>query len=826
MSHASDLASADGSLAAATRDLLWTTAPPADTRRGCLVRRPWLLLLLLVGAVLATVLWRPWENTPAVVPMVPLQPSTPTAPASPATGELAPPSTPAGPNATSTVEDARQPATPPPSDDVRPTVVDVLLRVGDDRTPLVPVPFVDIQLLVGVTAPITARTDGQGRARLRRVGGHGLAATVRSALGGQSAVQLSGERVVEVELRLQPRLVVTGRVVDADARGIADAELLLLPWEAGNGDAPVPLGAGRSAADGSFRVPLLQGGRFGARHDAYAPSPMFLCRPAAAGAPPATLVLQLQLRSEFASVDGLVLDGTSGWPAPGCEVEFQSLQPTPLGADLPSAPVRVTSGEFGKFEVPRLPAGPTQYAARARDGGRLRGTLDLRAGQRHSLQLSLRPPSLLRGSVVDENGAPLAGARVAVDAAASIAGATTTTDADGRYQLDQVGPGLVQVEARWQPAGGVPRTAKQQLELQPGQAAEWHAVLGANTGNQLQGVLVDKNGQPLAGWSVLAHQRGQPSPITVSGSDGVFRLALPKQRSVDLRAFAPGRRPRSFADAVLREVDSGATGVRFVAERGAFGSARGRVQLANGTGVPAEIRCWHQERSEYVALQAQDDGMLQLRELPAGTMNFELHHPGAVRAVRSGVRIEAGGEVDLGLVELQPGASLRGAVRAADGSAIAGARLQIVAKDADFVADYDGGTYTFAALPPGNHRLQVQAPGHAATTFDVTMTAGQNQQRDVVLAAGVRKRVLLQVPAGALGNVTLAFQPAGGTLTWQHTTSLPQRTTAPQTLEFVAWLAPGSYQAIAWCGSDLAAEQGVLFAAGDEQPLELSLRKR
>lgn len=758
--------------------------------------------------------------------MVTLQPATPIAPPSQATGELAPTPPTAADGKPATTASGRESATPAANDDTRATGVDVLLRVGDERSQAQPLPFVDVELVVGTTPPITARTDGDGRARLRRSGGHGQAATVHSALGGQVAVQLDAERIVEVELRLQARLVVTGRVVDADARGIAGAELLLLPWEAANGDVPAPRCAGRSAADGSFRVPLLQGGRFGARHEAYAPSPMFLCRPAAPGTPPTTLVLQLQLRSEFASIDGLVLDGTTGWPVPACEVEFTSLLPTPLGAELPSAPVRVQSGEFGKFGVPRLPAGPTQYAARARDGSRLRGKLDLRAGERHALQLSLQPPSLLRGTVVDDQGRPLAGARVAVDATASIAGATTTTDASGSFQFDRIGSGLVQVEARWQPTGGSPRSAKQQLELLPGQAAEWHAVLGAGTGNQLQGVLVDGNGRPLAGWSVLAHQRGAPSPAVVTGSDGAFRIPLPKQRSVDLRAHAPGRRPRTFADAVLREVDSGASDVRFVASRGAFGSARGRVQLANGTGVPAEVRCWHRERGEYVALQAQDDGTLQLRELPAGTIDFELHHPGAVRAVRNDVRIEANGEVDLGLIELQPGASLRGAVRAADGSAIASARLQIVAADADFVADYDGRNYTFAALPPGNHRLQVQADGHAAATFDVAITAGQNQERDVVLAAGVRKRVLLQVPAGAAGNVTLAFQPAGGALTWRHTVSLPQRTTAPQTVEFVAWLLPGSYQAIAWCGSGLAAEQGVLFAAGDEQPLTLALRQR
>ncbi|MFN7587217.1 MAG: hypothetical protein ACK5UQ_01700, partial [Planctomycetota bacterium] len=334
-----------------------------------MVRRSWLLLVLLVGVVAATALWRPWETQPAMAPMVALP--TPT-PASPASGEPAPATPTAEPVAAAPgAARERQPAAEPRSEDTRPTGVDVRLRIGDERTALVPAPFVDVELLVGSppssrVPPLVARTDGDGRARLRRGGGHGLPAVVRSALGGSRTVQLSAEDIVEVELRLQPRLVVTGRVVDADARGIADAELLLLPWDGANGDVPVPLCAGRSAADGSFRVPLLQGGRFGARHEAYAPSPMFLCRPAAAEAPAATRALQLQLRSEFASVDGLVLDG-NGWPAPGCEVEFQSLQPPPAGAELPSAPVRVTSGPFGKFEVPRLPAGPTQYAARARD---------------------------------------------------------------------------------------------------------------------------------------------------------------------------------------------------------------------------------------------------------------------------------------------------------------------------------------------------------------------------------------------------------------------------------------------------------------------------
>lgn len=787
-----------------------------------LVQRPWILLLLLAALVLVTALWRPWEGPPTWVPMVPLQPATPIGgTAIPASGELVP----AGPAiADARSPDDRQPAVAAATPDARPVELDVLVRVGDERTPLQPVPFVDVELVVGTSPPLTARTDAQGHARLRRAAGHGLAATVRSALGAQATVQLTAERVLEVDLRVQPRLVVTGRVVDGDARGIAGAELLLLPWEAANGDVPAPLRAGRSAADGSFRVPLLQGGRFGASHGAYAPSPMFLCRPAAAGSPPATLVLQLQLRAEFAVVEGLVLH-SSGWPVPGVEIEFASLQPVPLGADLASAPVRLVSDDTGKFALPRFPAGPVQYSARSREHGRLRGKLELRAGERHALQLTLQDAGLLRGTVVDENGTALAGARVAVEAGASLAAAATTTDASGRFQLDQVGPGLVQVEARWAPSSGTPRVAKQQVELHPGQATEWHAVLGASTAHQLQGVLVDKGGRPLVGWSVLAHQRGTPSPVTVTGGDGAFRIPLPPQRSVDLRAFAPGRRPRTFADAVLREVDSGATGVRFVAARGDFGSARGRVQLANGAGVPAEVRCWHQQRSEYVALQAGEDGVLHLRELPAGTIDFELHHPGAVRAVRSDVRIEAGGEVDLGVIELQPGASLHGAVRAADGSAIAEARLQVLAKDADFVADFDGRNYSFPALPAGTHRLQVQASGHAAATFDVTITAGQNQERDVVLAAGVKKRVRLQVPAGAVGNVALAFQPAGGSLQWRSTQTLPGRTTAVQTLEFVAWLAPGNYQAVAWCG-ELVAEQPVVFAAGDEGPIELVLRRR
>jgi hypothetical protein len=45
-------------------------------------------------------------------------------------------------------------------------------------------------------------------------------------------------------------------------------------------------------------------------------------------------------------------------------------------------------------------------------------------------------------------------------------------------------------------------------------------------------------------------------------------------------------------------------------------------------------------------------------------------------------------------------------------------------------------------------------------------------------------------------------------------------------VKFVAWMAPGTYEAVAWTASGLEARQTVVFAAGDDSEVRLTLARK
>ena len=719
-------------------------------------------MVLLVGFSVLTglVLWLRWQGEHSSIPLIPLQPATPivTTPDGTTPGgtnsDQAPSVAAAGP--VDAPERIRAAIADRQDERVASLFVRVLLAEGPGAAAATqPMPFVDVQVAVAGLPVLLARSDGQGRARFDLVGGHGRTTTVRTSLGSQATAQLSADAPVEVSLHLVARAIATGMVVDEQGRGTADADLLFLPWEEPGEADPPPRRVGRSAADGSFRVALATGGRLGAAHASYGPSPMFLVRPAPAGRDPNTRTLQLTLCTHTGNVAGFVL-GQDGLPLPAAEIELRHTAAAPEGADLAAPPVRVRSDEHGAFLAANVPAGAIDYRVRCPGHGRVHGKLTLAPGAMHKLQVTLTGSCRLRGTMTDEAGNPLAGAQVAVGGAGAFPPLRATTDAKGCYEVTELAPGLLAVQARHGSTGGPLLQANGEVELRPTEVAEWHAVLtAAAIGNQLLGHLVDARGEPLPGWRVLAHQPRNRSAVASTGSDGGFRIPLPKARTVDLRAFAPGRDLTHFADSVLLGVDSSSAAVRFVAGRGSFTTARGRVVGATGAGLPATIRCWHLERSEYVEFPTTGEGAFDLREVPAGTLDVEFHAPRSTRVCRHGVRAQVGADLDFGDIVLEPGASLRGLVLGPNGASVDDVHVQVVAKDADWIATYDAGRYQFAALPAGTHRLQVQAPGVAAATFEVTVHAGQDLERDIQLA-----QRCLGVAGDVLGRLQHAERPA------------------------------------------------------------------
>jgi hypothetical protein len=256
------------------------------------------------------------------------------------------------------------------------------------------------------------------------------------------------------------------------------------------------------------------------------------------------------------------------------------------------------------------------------------------------------------------------------------------------------------------------------------------------------------------------------------------------------------------------------------------------VVLCGSGAAPATIDCWHHERREWARFPAGATGSFELDHVPAGTIDLEFEHPGHTVHKRRGVRVEPGQVVDLDTIELALAGSLSGTVTGPTGLSPDGCELTVFvegvggADDERQLAEYAAGTYRFAALPPGRHTLQVQGTGLAAATFSVTIEAGIDKQQDIVLAQGVRRRIVVHAPADAGQRVALALRPANAPMRWLSMAPI-ERTAANQagTAEFVAYMAPGSYEALAWTRSGHRADGQVQFTYDDEPAVELWLSR-
>jgi hypothetical protein len=240
---------------------------------------------------------------------------------------------------------------------------------------------------------------------------------------------------------------------------------------------------------------------------------------------------QLELELEPAhAVAGRVLDAATGAPIAGATVALWTFAERDT----------VTTGADGTFHHPRFPArAPSQqiaaraagYGASARylriaEDGSWKlpapspGEASLKGTGTPWVELGLVPELVVRGSVVDEQGRPLADARISAEGfyhvLPSVAArdlALATSDAAGHFELaglrSDIGHSLL-IEA----AG----CAHELVEL-AGDATE-HAlaplVLARET--VLAGAAIDADGLPLAGVEVVLRTEPAPLPVQRPGS--------------------------------------------------------------------------------------------------------------------------------------------------------------------------------------------------------------------------------------------------------------------------------------------------------------------
>ncbi len=346
------------------------------------------------------------------------------------------------------------PAAPPPSLELRlpvPGRVVVVVRDAEGALP----EDTQVRLGVGRLWGRAASVEGPGRFVLDDVAAGAAAvrveATDRLPVEEDVEVREGGETLVEVVLARG--LAISGRVVEAGGDGVAGARITVRTR-----DASARSVRATCDGDGRFVVAGLPAGRV--QVTASAPTHA-----------PAVRDVELPCEDVELTLDRLA---TLTWrvrlPVPVARRSGNVLEQTPSG-EAPPGPyaeaawgaTRARKMEFvdGVATVTWHALGPTRVIAVTGDHAPAVAFADARGGETIDLgEALLGPGRTARGRAVDERGAPVAAARVRVVAGASSAPLGYVADADGRFELPNLGPGPVtfQVSAAGRAAaeGSVP----------------------------------------------------------------------------------------------------------------------------------------------------------------------------------------------------------------------------------------------------------------------------------------------------------------------------------------------------------------------------------
>ncbi|MFP2927004.1 carboxypeptidase regulatory-like domain-containing protein [Pyxidicoccus sp. 3LG] len=531
-----------------------------------------------------------------------------------------------------------------------------------------PVPGAEVRVERGEDIPSSGAqavtTDAEGRFRfvLPFGGPHTLSAS-HDGRYAVARVELGASPPPEVILEPGSALHVEGRVSDDARRPVAGARVSI--WSSSTSVTTLET---VTRADGRYQLGPVEPGiwRFRLEAERYVDTRESLERTLAAGMGPVDFTL-----ARASSVTGRVTD-PEGKPLPGLELSLVR----PESDDPPYFPElqeKAWTDEDGRFVLDA--DAPGKYHLEVRDERFLDIALPVRAPSK-DLRLTMRPGASVAGTVVDASGVPLEQFRVRLGATKpeDTPGAyrEAHTDEQGRFRLRGVKPGHYVLTAS-RDMDGVTRKASREVELKDGVQSEVELRLDA--GRTLSGLVVDGAGRPLEGVYLRAHlpergvlrikerNRGRPGPpsgSTPSGPDGRFTLRHLTEAAYEVSAWKDGYTlvPERSTGAPLVEEHRFAVGpdtgpLHLVLERQPH--FVGRVVGPDGAPIPSfTVHNLPVEESSdgAFALPMQADGSLFLIVMAEGlaplTLMVEQHL--------------AGPDVDLGVLRMTEGRTVRGRV--------------------------------------------------------------------------------------------------------------------------------------------------------------------
>ncbi len=560
---------------------------------------------------------------------------------------------------------------------------------------------------------LTETTDGAGAFELRNMtpGAYRLAISA----SGHATLIVPGVKVepggVDLgALELEPGVEITGRVVDADGRPVAGAEvhatsqesqLIAIRRRIDNEDT-----AAVSGADGRFVVPDR---RRGERVDLQVTHRDYQAAGAGGVEAPNPEPLRIVL-TRSARVAGMVLDPTAK-PVAGATVMVMVEQADPSRANIGGRgfafPVNGRTDDSGRFEIDQAPSGQVRITASAQ-GWRTAELSSLEVppgGTLDGLRLVLERGATVAGRVLDADGQPVIGAMVRFEVQHTgvryfTQGSMATTGGDGRYVLEGVEPGSRLIVARNQEGA----RAAREIEVAPGINQLDLRFAG---GFEISGRVVDGAGAPLAGASVaaLAEAGDWRGAEARSGGDGSFTIEGVRDGQYRLRVTREGYATRLLEEP-LQVAGAPLAGVEVVLTAG--GSINGTLLGLEASQIPLVTVMATGGGSQWAIGQVSHDGTYRIPDLAAGEWNVRAMTPQGGQA-HGQVTLAAGAAAAILDLEFGSGLTLTGQV-VLSGQAAAGLMVQLQGLDvaSGFAARTDHeGRFRIEGLEAGRHRLEV-----------------------------------------------------------------------------------------------------------------------
>ncbi len=560
----------------------------------------------------------------------------------------------------------------------------------------------------------------------------------------------------------------SGRVVDLQGRPISGAEVLLIPSsssESLEGVETLRRTTLKTSTDaqGRFRIDRLGQGSFDLQARARGFLPTWVRQVAIPpGRGNADLgVISLQTG---AVLDGRVVD-PAGDPVAGASIQAapsSGISPGDLPANGQASGREAVTGGDGTFSLTGFRDGDVVTLRATREGFAARTVSRIQTPLTEPLTVELTPSARITGTVLEESGGPVAGARVVLTedsgeeprAAGVRFAAAAEVSSEGHFELVGLAPGRFQLSAV--ASGYLPET-RGGIDLKDGSGMEGIDLV-LRRGAVVEGQVLAPDGSPVAGARVMVLDQPAETDLGLAGRPETFADG---EGRYQLGGLAEGDRTVAAEHAGFRparrrvRVQEGTTPLDLRLGRGF--EVSGRVSGPEGPVPGATLRLLPREGSEGASPAASGaDGAFHFEAVAEGRYRVEAETPGYASATQE-IRI-AGARVTGLEIRLERGGAVSGRILGLPFQDLA--QVQVVATSTDRPgqrgkAGYQG-RYRVEGLGPGEWKVIATLPGRSRQAGGV-VSLGEG---------GSEARLDLEFSAGFVlsGRVERGGAPIGGAL--------------------------------------------------------------